>query len=64
MDRYVRDFQTDTITTYSLDTTKKCNEILKISDNNVNFKILYTNIRSVNNNFDEFLILIDNLRPV
>lgn len=54
MDQYIRDFTTNEIETITLDSLYQCNEVLQINKNNVNFKIIHNNIRSINKNINEF----------
>lgn len=62
MDQYIRDFQADTVDTYTLKNCYEAETILRVNNKIRNFKILHNNIRSLNKNIDEFKILIENMK--
>lgn len=61
MDQYIRDFEVNTTQTYTINNDNDCSEILKVNQDNFNFKILQMNICSINKNLDEFKIKLKTL---
>nr|CAH7766834.1 unnamed protein product [Callosobruchus chinensis] len=60
MDFYVRNFDLDEI----VQNFKECNEVLKINNVFENITILHNNIRSIQRNYDEFIIAISQLEKL
>ena len=60
MNQYIRDFQLNTVETYSLNNSSDCKAVLDINKSNNNFKIIH-NIRSINKNIDLFKLLLHEL---
>lgn len=60
MDKYIRDFKTKITKSRIVGNATECSTILKNSVSN-DFKIFHMNIRSINKNFDEFKILVEQL---
>lgn len=44
MEQYVRDFETDTIETFTLENAKELKDIFKVINHIDNFKLCHTNI--------------------
>lgn len=61
MDQYIRDFETNSIETFTLD-DGEAKQILNINANSNNFIILQNNIRSLSKNLDEFILFLHNLK--
>lgn len=62
MDQYIRDFEVNTIETYTLANGLECKAIYDINKLSCNFKIIHNNIRSINKNLDLFKILLEELQ--
>lgn len=61
MDPYIQHFQINSIPTFTINTADDCSQILNVNNKDSTFQVLHMNIRSVNKNFDEFLVLLQNL---
>lgn len=57
MDQFVRYFRLNSVETYCKNSIKEYNRILNNNKAPNNFKIMQMNIRSLNKNLDEFLIM-------
>lgn len=55
--QYIRDFQVETIPTYSLNSIHECHYIMKIITDHLNLLILKTNNRRIAKNIIEFTIM-------
>lgn len=60
MDDYLRDFRVKTIKTHTAENSEDCRAIFS-GGSKLDFKLLHTNIRSINKNIDEFRILLTDL---
>lgn len=61
MDPFIRDFEVKEIETEVLESTREINEVLSINSNLENFKVCHLNIRSIQKNFEELEILLEEL---
>ncbi|KAJ8980516.1 hypothetical protein NQ317_007936 [Molorchus minor] len=61
MDQYIRDFKLNTLETYTLQNCEEAKTVLQVNNHINNFKILQKNIRSLNKNLDEFVIILHKL---